>query len=291
VARGRQLGILAVLLLGAVLAARPASAAAADPPTAADRVATLQAAALNADRRLEDLVTQLEAAIDAARRGTSLIQVGEVDPGPAFDDAAAATRIAEEAAGEAARATAALDGVLLAVEPAYGPLPPGLDSSLAGVADQLVASGEAGGPFVERRLAARATVEALADALEAMDGDDPETALADLDRADTLLATVAEWPLPPAVLPVWLETTGAMLDAARDIAEATIARDRDAAAAAVEAYRVAAEEARRADTALAISISESGSSLASTPMRRLAGALAAALAQRDAVLAIRFAGR
>ncbi len=282
---------MAVLLLGTVLAARPASAAAADPPTAADRLATLQAVALNADSRLEDLVAQLEDAIDAARRGTSLIQVGDADPAPAFDDAAAATRVAEEAAGEAAQAVAALGGVLLAVEPAYGPLPPGPDGSLAGVADQLVASGEASGPFVERRLAARATVEALADALKAMEGEDPEAALADLDRAATLLATVAEWPLPPAVLPVWLETTGAMLDAARDIAEATIAQDPEAAATAVEAYRVAAEEARRADTALAISISESGNSLASTPMRRLAEALAAALAQRDAVLAIRFAGR
>ena len=79
-----------------------------------------------------------------------------------------------------------------------------------------------------------------------------------------------------------------MVDAARDIADATIAQDPDAAAIAVAAYEVAAEEARRADTALAISISESGNSLSSTPMRRLAEALAAAMAQRDAVLAIRF---
>jgi hypothetical protein len=85
------------------------------------------------------------------------------------------------------------------------------------------------------------------------------------------------------VLPLWLETTADMIDAARHIAEATIAQDPIAAARAAAAYRRAAADARRADTALALAIAESGSSLASTPMQRLAEALAAALAQREAV--------
>ena len=246
----------------------------------------LRAVAGEADGLLQDLIAQLQAAIDAARRGASRIQVGEVDPGPAFDEAATAARSAALLAADAAVATAGIDGVLLAVEPERGPLPPGPSSSLSGIADQLATSGAAGASFVQRRLASRATLAALADALEALDGDDPNAALTALDQADASLAEVADWPLPPAVLPLWLDTTGAMIDGARGIAEATIAQDPVAAAEAADAYRLAAEEARRADTALALAIAESGNSLASTPMRRLAEALAASFAQLDAVRVI-----
>jgi hypothetical protein len=92
------------------------------------------------------------------------------------------------------------------------------------------------------------------------------------------------------VLPLWLDTTGAMIEAARDIAQATIDRDSDAAARAADAYRRASEEARRADSALAIAIAESGNALAVTPMRRLAAGLAAASAQRDALLSVLLIG-
>jgi hypothetical protein len=222
-------------------------------------------------------------AIDGGRRGSALIQDGDQDPGPAFDEAASATRSAATLADRAADATERLDAVLRSVESAGGPLPPGPSSSLAAIAEQLTTSGAAGGSFVERRLAATATLTALAEALGALDDDDPGAALAALDRADASLATVAEWPAPPTVLPLWLETTGAMLEAARGIARATIAQDPKAAEAAANAYRRAAEEARRADTALAIAIAEAGSSLAGTPMRLLAEALAAAIAQHEAV--------
>ena len=271
------------MLLGAVLAARPALAAAADPPIAAARHATLRDVASAADRALDDLIAQLKVAIDGGRRGSALIQDGDQDPGPAFDEAASATRSAATLADRAADATERLDAVLRSVESAGGPLPPGPSSSLAAIAEQLTTSGAAGGSFVERRLAATATLTALAEALGALDDDDPGAALAALDRADASLATVAEWPAPPTVLPLWLETTGAMLEAARGIAGATIAQDPKAAEAAANAYRRAAEEARRADTALAIAIAEAGSSLAGTPMRLLAEALAAAIAQHEAV--------
>ena len=271
------------MLLGALLAARPAPAAAADPPTASARQATLRAVADEADHALDDLIAQLEVAIDDGRRGTALIQDGDQDPGPAFDEAASATRSAAALAGMATAAIARLDAVLQSVGPAHRPLPPGPTSSLTAIAEQLASSGAAGGPFVERRLAAGATLTALAEALESLEDDDPRAALEALARAEASLATVAEWPLPPAVLPLWLETTGAMVAAARGIAQATISQDPAAAAAAADAYRRAAEEARRADTALALAIAEAGSSLAGTPMRLLAEALAAAIAQREAV--------
>ena len=271
------------MLLGALLAARPAGAAAADPPTMAARHATLRAVARQADRALDELIAQLQVAIDGGRRGSALIQDGDQDPGPAFDEAASATRSAATRAAMAAAAVARLDGVRRSVGSAGGPLPPSPPSSLAAIAEQLASSGPAGGSFVERRLAAASTLTALADALEALNGDDPGAALAALDRADESLAAVGEWPSPPTVLPLWLETTGALVEAARGIARATIAQDPDAAEAAANAYRRAAEEARRADTALAIAIAEAGSSLAGPPMRSLADWLAAAIAQSQAV--------
>jgi hypothetical protein len=282
-AKARLLGVAAVVLLGAVLAARPAPAAAADPPTTAARHATLRAVAAEADQALEDLIGQLGVAIDEGRRGSALIQDGDQDPGPSFDEAASATHSAATLANRAAAATTRLDAVLLAVESAGGPLPQGPTSSLAAIAEQLASSGAAGGSFVERRLAATATLTSLGEALEALDDGDPQAALTALDRADGSLATVADWPSPPTVLPLWLETTGAMVEAARGIAQATIAQDQAAAEEAADAYRRAAEEARRADTALALAIAEAGSSLAGTPMRLLAEALVAAIAQREAV--------
>jgi hypothetical protein len=274
-------GLLAVLALGALLTGRPARAAAADPTIEAARVATLEAAAQDADRALGHLISQLEAAIDAGRNGAALIVDGKADPGPAFDRAAMAAGSATSLAVGAAGEMTTLGGVLAAVRPSLGPLPN--DPFVSGIADQLTAAGEVGRPFVERRLAADATLRALGDALVALQDDDPQSAIVALDRADASLEAVKAWPEPPSVLPLWLETTGAMADAARAIATATIDQDPAAAARAARAYERAAQGARHADTALALAISEVGSSLASTPLRRLADALAAAIAQRQAV--------
>jgi hypothetical protein len=279
-------GLLAVVMLGGLLAARPAGAAAADPTAEAGRVVTLRAVAADADRSLEELALQLQAAIEAGRTGSALIIDGEQDPGPAFEDAAAAARSAADLALTAASDAAHLQGVMAAVAPPLGQLPAGPGADVATIAEQLAATGEVGGPFVERRLAADATLAALGEALEALDRDDPQAALAALEGATESLRTVATWPEPPTVLPFWLRTTGALIKAARAIARATIVQDPAAAAAAARAYQRAAERARRADTALALAISEVGSSLAVTPMRRLADALAAALAQRQAIGAI-----
>lgn len=275
-----------MLALGALLAARPATASAADPASEAMRVAALRTAAQTADRALGDLVEGLQAAIEVGRTGSALIVEGKRDPGAAFDRSAEKARAAEDLAVDAHAAVTDLQAVVSAVAPTIGPLPPGQPGSLQAIAAQLTAAGQAGGPFVQRRLAADATLTALADALEALGDDEPEAALRALDRARAARAAVADWPRPPTVLPFWLRTSGAMIGAARDIAQATIARDPAAAATAVRAYERAATGAHRADIALAIAISESGNSLAATPMRRLAEALESALALREAVHAI-----
>lgn len=285
--RSRLGGYLGVLLLGAMLAARPAGADAADPTIAAERLAVLRTAAGRADRDLEALIARLQMAIDAGRRGSALTVEGDRPPAREFAAAADAAATAAVKAIAARRSSSSLDATLAAVAPSFGSLPDGpLAVALERIGLQLNAAGQASGPFVLRRHAADDTLAALADALAALATDDANTALDALDRADAERAAVAAWEQPPSVLPYWLDTTGAMLAAARRIAEATIAGDRVAAARAGRAYQRAAEQAHRADTALALAMTESGAALASAPLRGLAEALSAANAQQEAVASV-----
>ncbi len=191
----------------------------------------------------------------------------------------------------AAAAAARVDGTLAAVAPRRGPLPPGPSSTLfPGISAGFTAAAEAADPFVERRQATEQTLDGLADALAALEDDDPRRALAELDRAQAALNTVRDWDEPPTVLPFWLDTTGDLLTAARRIAVASLAGDADAVARAAARYARAADDANRADTALAIAIAESGSSLAATPLQLLADALEAATIQRQALQEIIDAG-
>ena len=274
--RAVLLGVLAVALLGAILAARPAGRG-ADPTIAAGRAALLHQEATDAKTRLDALIDQLQAALDAGRRGSALVIDGDESPRPDLSDAAAGINAASDEAALAAAAAARVDGVLAAVAPRRGPLPPGPSAALfPGISAQFAAAAEAAEPFVARRQATDQTLAALADALAALEGDDPRGALADLDRAEEALDTIRDWEEPPTVLPFWLDTTGELLSAARRIATASLAGDADAVARAAARYARAADDANRADTALAIAIAESGSSLAATPLQLLADALEAA---------------
>jgi len=279
-------GVGAVLILGTVLATRPAGPA-GDPTVGAERAAALRGEAVRAAGQQDALITQLYAALDAGRRGSALVVDGDGLP---RDDLEEAARILAAATDEAARAGAAadrVDGMLAAVAPERGPLPAGPSSALLpGIAAQFTNAAEAAEPFVARRHATMDTLDALADALSALDGDDPRGALDALDRAESSLEAVRDWEEPPTILPLWLDTTSELVSAARAIAEASLAGDAKAVDRAAARYALAADDARRADTALAIAIAESGSSLAATPLQLLADALEAATALRQALAEI-----
>jgi hypothetical protein len=87
-------------------------------------------------------------------------------------------------------------------------------------------------------------------------------------------------------LPLWLETTRDLIRAADAIAAASQAGDEAAARAAARRYAAAAQEAHRADVSLALTLSETGSGLTSTPMRRLADELAAIARARAAMASL-----
>ncbi|HTE66484.1 MAG TPA: hypothetical protein VK736_09530, partial [Candidatus Binatia bacterium] len=230
----------------------------------------------------------LEAAIDAARRGAALIVSGDEPPAPPLIEAAAILESSRDAVAEAVLATTRLRGTLACARPGAPPLAHdgAVPDQVVSIAVQLRATAAEAEPFVTRRWAADATLTALSNALDALDGDDPEAALAALDDADAALELVAAWEEPPPSLGYWLETTGELLSAARAIAEATLAEDLPAAATAAEAYRAAAAKARDADRALALAIAEAGSALTVVPLRRLADAVAELATLRADVAAV-----
>jgi hypothetical protein len=286
--RGTAAGVLAILLIGGSLAARPAVAASADPPTEAERQAWLLATAARADAALEQQLLRLTEAVDSARRGSALIVSGQDPPSPALERAAGMLEGARDEATAAAAAMTELRGTLACVRPEVAVLPDvgvAVDD-LDSIAVQLRAAAAAAGPFVERRLATEATLAALAAALAALDRDDARAALLALGDADAARDEVAAWEEPPPSLAYWVDTTGALLAAARAIADAALAGDSAAVEIAAAAYSAAAERASPADRALALALAEAGSAIAAIPLRRLTDALTELTALRAAVASV-----
>jgi hypothetical protein len=279
-------GLAATLALGAVLAARPADPAAADPPRESLRRQRLDERAREALNALEALAVALGAGRDASRRGVALVQSGDEPPAPALEQAAELLESAIPEAEAAGTAFAVLRGYAAATRAGIDIPAVATPAELRGIAGQLRDAAEAADPVVARRRAATATLEELEAALAALDADDPRTALAALDAAREQRAELASWEPPPVTLPLWLRTTGRLIGAAEAIADAVIDGDAAAVRRAARRYAAAVEEARRADVSLALTLSEAADGLTATPMRRLGNALAAIEAARAAVASL-----
>jgi hypothetical protein len=256
------------------------------PMIAAEQLMAERAA--RSDAALQALQDALAPAVEAARRGAARIVTGDEPPSEAFDAAADAARLAEPEAHAAAAAVGALDAARRARRPqaaAIGPVTsPEVLSSIAG---QLEATGDAGDAFVATRRAADRVVEELERALAALAAEDLDAAEDATDEARRAHDEVAAWESPPPSLPVWLETTGAMIDAMQRIVMASRAGDADAAREAARVIGTLEEDAATADRALRIAVSEGGSALASTALGRLAAELDAVASVRARVDAVR----
>ena len=269
--RRAVIGIVAALAVGIGFGLRSADPALADPPGEMDRASRLTDAAALANSTLGRLSAGLEEARDHARRGTALTVSGDA---PAAELVRAADLLAGagDEADAARRALLALAGYATAIRP-HATVPTlsysGTDLEL--MAAQLRSSAAAATLFVERRHATEAVVDALAAGLAALDREDPAGALAALDAADAPLAILDDWEERPPLFRYWMTISRDLLDAAAGIATATLAGDPAAVAAAAERYAEAADAARGADNALAFSLSEQGSAISATPLRRLAG--------------------
>ncbi len=268
--------LIAVVALGAVMSQRSPDPFVADPAAAAAARASLAGSISDARRALGDLDAVLGAAITEARNGAALTVAGDGVPGQHFTAAADALAGGDQLVAQARAVLGAVAGQLAILQPTA--TPPTLDLALGGVqsvAGQLADAADAADSFRAMRDASQACLTDLGTALAALDHDDPVAALAALDLADAQRAAVETWPGTIATLPIWIDTTGRLLSAARRIAVAT--RDGNASARAIAAtdYASAAADARQADLALAIAVAEGGSAVSATPLRALADIRAA----------------
>jgi hypothetical protein len=273
--RVRRAAIVIVvgLVVGIGLGLRSADPSGADPPAAAARARAVGDAARNADAALARLSANLAGALDHGRHGTALTVSGDSRPEPELTAAADRLAGSSDDADAARRALRALAGVAAAVDPRVGV--PSLSygaPDLQLIAAQLRASAAAATTFVERRRAAQAVVDDLAAALAALEHDLPGLAVVSLDEADAPLALLSAWEERPPLFRYWMTVSADLIGAARDIANATLAHDEAALVAAGRRYAKAAEAARGADNALAVTLSEEGSGVSAVPLRRLAAA-------------------
>lgn len=292
-AAGRRRAVIVIglgLAVGIGFGLRSPDPATADPPGAAARATLLADAADAADAALARLDAQLKQARDHARRGTALTVSGEA-PASELTSAADLLAGASDEADTARRDLLVLGGVAGAVRPAatvpslsYG----GTDLEL--IAAQLRGSAAAATIFVERRHATQAVVDALGAALADLERNDPSAALDSLATADAPLALLEAWEERPPLLTYWMKVSADLLDAAGDIARATISDDPAALEAAGERYARAAESARGADNALALTLSEEGAAISATPLRRLAAVADEANDARSGLAQVRQAG-
>jgi hypothetical protein len=272
------------LVVGLCFGLRSADPSRADPPLQAARAQALVQAAGRADDALASLATMLAGAIDHARKGSALTVAGDRPPAP---ELIAAADLLEQDAGKADaahRAVEALHEMASAIAPERHV--PAL--SLAGPDLLLIASGlrssaDAATLFVERRHATEAIVGALGGAVSALHADLPAAAITILDRTTAPLALLDAWAEKPPLFRYWMMVTGELIDAARGIAQATIAGDPVAQRAAAARYAKAGEAARGADNALAVSLAEEGNAVSITQLQRLAVAAGSVADERAAV--------
>lgn len=258
------------LAVGIGFGLRSADAARADPSGAFARAQLMADAAEAADVALARLGAELDRAREHARRGTALTVAGDA-PAPELTSAADLLAGASDEADAARRGLLALRGIAAAIQP--GVTTPALSyggTDLELIAGQLRSSAAAATLFVERRHATQAVVDALAEALAALERDDPTAALDELAKAGAPLALLEDWEERSPLLRYWMMISVDLLDAAHDIATATLSDDLAAVKAAGERYAEAAALARGADNALALTLSEEGAAISATPLRRLA---------------------
>ena len=258
----------------------------ADVPAAArsmEAVRLMHDRAVVVVRLLDTVEARLVEATDAARAGAARTVTGEEPPGPSLEDAA---RLTEDAEADAAALRAAIDRLRGAIQLAdAGALveQPIDRRELASVASQLRATAAAADAFATMRQRTERIPQTLDDALGALSRGDLDEAERLADAARTDHDAVSAWEVDLVTLPIWIDTTDAMIADVETIVRATRDGDRAAAEAAAQAFAGRAGEATTADRALRIAIGEGGSAVTGTPLRRLADLLTRLAAARDVV--------
>jgi hypothetical protein len=241
-----------------------------------------------ADVALSGLAAALVPAVDAGRAGSARAVAGDEAPGPMFADAAELTRAAEAKAAAAREALVALNRARNARDPGASEIEPVAEpGELDSIAEQLSAAAETGDEFAAMRDRAFSVIGELDDAIAALDAGDLAGARDHVGRARDAHTAVAAWDVGLVTLPVWVETTDAMIAAVDRIITATERGDATAADAAAGEFAALSDDAATADRALRIAMGEGGSAVAAVPLERLAAVLSAVSDARAAVASVR----
>lgn len=261
--------VIAILGLAGLLAPRQA-----DPAIEIEAVRLVRAQAAEAVSSLDELLASIQPGLDAARAAAATVVSGDDPPSERLAEAGDAIAGAEASVPPARRAVAALSSARLARQPAAAPVPEPIGvGELGSIGAQLRATGEAADAFVEVRTSALGVPGLLEQALGALEDGSVDEAAELVGRAREGHAVVDAWETDLPTLPMWIETTDAMIAAVEDIVDAMRRGDAAEASEAADAVAGLAEGAGTADRALRIALSEGGSALTSAPLERLATAL------------------
>lgn len=260
---------------------------AADPSVAIAAEHLLRERATAAVSAIDALRAALQPGLEAARHAAADVVSGDEPPGTPISEAAALIAGAEESIVPARHAVAELDSARLAWHPDAPVTPqPVAAGELASIAAQLEAAGPPAEEFAG--LSARATglPGVLEEVFVALERGDVERAAELTAGARANHDAVVGWETDLPTLPVWIETTDAMIGAVERILDATRAGDAAAARDAAGEFAALADDAATADRALRIALSEGGAALTAAPLERLAVALRSIEDARAAAAAV-----
>ncbi len=236
---------------------------------------------------LAELETEVTAALDLARSASARVLTGETSPTAQIEEAARSALMAEERVVATRRAISALAAAESARNPA-GRLPPQpvAAGELASAAGQLQASVEKVEAFVVIRQRASDVPTMLERVLTALADGTPDAARESVGTARADHAAVVAWESDLPTLPVWIETTDAMIGAVEAMVNAVDAGDSAAASHAADEFAALGADGAQADRALRIALGEGGSALLAAPLSRLATVLDAIGETRSAISAL-----
>jgi hypothetical protein len=245
-----------------------------DPSAALGARALVAERAASADRALHALERAIQPALDLARSGAARVVNGESPPGEPLAAAGAMLVEIEPLGVEAASSVRALEGARRAMEAPGAPIePPTQAGELASIGAQLEGTAAAGDRFASMRLRAERVLAGLAAVVDALGDGDAAAADAALAQARADHEAITAWEVDLVTLPVWVEASGALIDAAEALVQATADGDAQAAAEAADEFATQREGAASADRALRIAMGEGGAAVTAAPLGRLADLL------------------
>ncbi len=285
---GRQgwLAIGLVLVVGFGFGLRSPDPLTADPALRArlERQAVDQAVA--ADSALRAVEESLNRAGDDVRLGSGAVGAGTRAPGPYFLNAAARVDQATDARDDADQRLDRLARTLARLGVTDSPSLDWSATDHQALVDQLENAAPAAEVFVTIRLASHEAIHELGLAASAITRSNLVAATDALDAAEAEVATVALAQDRLDTLSIWVDTTEALIAAARDIVDAAEAHDAQALAAASARYAEAAGAASLADRALAVALAEGAGAVVSPAQASLARARRAVADSRAGLIAL-----